>query len=283
MPGQPSDLIGRRLGGRFLIDRCRGQLPQGWLFDAKDEADGRSVGVRLLSGVPAPGPYFEREARRIRALHPDLVARVYGAFRLPDGTAGLVTEPMLGVSLAERLGEGPLSLPSAVALIDALIQALIACHMMGVVHRDLRPENIWLASQPGAMGKVVLHGAGVADLVGAKRGAQGAFIFGDPRYMAPEQWVDRAVDGRADMYGVAMLGYLSLMGQPLVDGDDAMAVCEAHFATPRPTALSALGGDVVPDSLLAALAKAAAPDRAERFPSLEVFQSALTSARFSLT
>jgi hypothetical protein len=73
------------------------------------------------------------------------------------------------------------------------------------------------------------------------------------------------------------------MGRPLVDGDDEMAICEAHFATPRPTVLSALGDDPVPDSLLAALAKAASPDRSQRFPSLEVFESALTSARFSLT
>jgi len=190
---------------------------------------------------------------------------------------------MRGVSLADRVAEGPLSLSSAVNLIDALIQGLIACHMIGVVHRDLRPENIWIQTREGRGPRIVLHGAGVPSLVGAKHGRVGAFIFGDPQFMAPEQWVDRAIDGRADMYGVGMIAYYALLGRCLVSGDSPVEICKAHFTTPRPKSLRSSAKEEVPPSLLEALATATHPDRGQRYNSLEVMQTALTSARFSLT
>lgn len=283
MPAQSSELIGRRLGGRFLIERCRIELPQGLVFDARDDNDGRQVAVNLLTGVPVPGPHFEREARRIRALHPSLVARVHGAFRLPDGTAGIVTAPMRGSSLADHVAEGPLSLSSTVRLLDALVQGLTACHMSGVVHRDLRPEQVWLEPREGRSPRIVLHGAGVPSLVGARHGKVGAFIFGDARFMAPEQWVDRAIDGRADMYGAAMLAYYALLGAPLVTGGSAVEICRNHFTTPRPKALDSVGNEPIPGTFLEALATATHPERSQRYNSIEAFQAALTTVRFSVT
>lgn len=280
---QPATLVGRNLGGRFRLDALVAQYPHGVVYDAHDLNDGRPVSVRLLIGVGAPGPTFEREARRLRKLHDGLIARLFASVRLTDGTAGLVMEPMVGENMRERLKRGVFRVDEAIHVLDALLRALEVCHVAGVVHRDVRPENILLRYDDARddTPAVKLHGAGLAELVD-QRGGAGGVLYGHPLFTAPEQWVNRAVDGRADLYAVALLGHVMLLGRHFIDPGPPLEVCRRHFDATRPELRMTARGEPIPRSLAEALTRSAAPRPNDRFPTAEAMRTAIAAARVEL-
>lgn len=278
----PASLIGRNLGGRFRLDALIAQHPYGVTYDAHDLHSGRSVTVRLLIGTGALGPEFEREARRLRALRDPLIARLHASVRLADGTAGLVMEPMIGETLRDRLTRGVFRVDEALHTLDELLRALEICHLAGIMHRDIRPENILLRYENHpAEPTVKLHGAGLAQLVAHRAGA-GGMLYGHPLFTAPEQWVNRAVDPRADLYAIALLGHVMLLGRHFIDPGTPLEVCRRHFKAPRPPLHFTARNEPIPPSLAQALTRSAAPRPEDRFPTAEAMRAAITAARVEL-
>lgn len=282
MNKDPEALVGRNLGGRFRLDALVAQYPYGVVYDARDLRLDRAVTVQLLIGVPPPGQSFEREARRVRALHNTLIARLYASVRLNDGTAGLVMESMAGETLLERLKRGVFTIEEALHVLDGLLQALIACHAAGVVHRDVRPNNILLdysADDPHHP-EVKLHGAGLAQLIDEHASSTiGGVLYGHPLFTAPEQWVNRSLDARTDMYAVALLGYVMLLGKHFIRPGSPLAVCQQHFKATRPSLKRTARGETITPALNIALSKAARPRPEDRFKSAEAMRAALATAR----
>lgn len=278
----PTALIGRNLGGRYRLDALAGQYPHGVVYDAHDLHRGRPVAVRLLVGIDPPGPEFEREARRLRALHDALIARLHASVRLADGTAGLVIEPMTGESLRDRLARGALPVAEALHILDAVLRALEICHVAGVIHRDVRPDNILLdaTGHPPGEPAVKLHGAGLARLV--EHRAAGGVLYGHPLFTAPEQWVNRAVDPRADLYAVALIGHVMLLGRHFIDPGAPLDVCRRHFDAPRPPLHLSARGEPIPATFGAALTRSASPRPEDRFPTAEAMRAAIAAARVEL-
>lgn len=267
--GPESDATGVR---RFRVGKLLGAGATGRVYLAHDNLLGQAVALKLLSvGAAASGPErqaFLRYAREAEAAgrlrHPNIVA-LHDA----DPTRGMfVLELMPGGTLAERVAAlGPLSLAHARRLALDVLAALGAAHERGIVHRDVKPANIFF----DAAGNAKLGDFGAAHLADFGQTQTGGF-FGTVAYMSPEQITGSAIGGEADLYALGVTLFHALTGRPPFLGPDLVA---QHLgeAPPAPSTLRAGVGRAHDDVLLRALAKA--PE--DRFASADEMAAAVAA------
>ncbi len=217
---------------------------------------------------------FLHEAQAAGALsHPGIVT-VHDADEDAGGVPYIAMEYVEGESLKEVLASsGRLGVERAFQMAETLAEALHAAHTAGVVHRDIKPANILVRKQDGAF---KLADFGVARLACSELTRSG-LALGSPIYMSPEQISGKTVDGRSDLFSLAVVLYQALSGKKPFEGDDltSLAYAVAH-ETPLP--MSRLAPDLPPridDFMDRALAK----DPAERFADGAAFRKALASLR----
>ncbi len=186
---------------------------------------------------------FQREAEAAAAVHSPHVVSVFDVHRTAEGRPFLVTEFLEGKELADYLSEaGKMQTGPAVRIVRQICKALAAAHAKGVVHRDMKPENVFLTGDlatPAA--KVIDFGISkVGDAPGAAL-TQTGMIMGTPSYMAPEQARGERVDHRADIYAVGAILYCALTGSRPFDRSDPTATLTAVLTEdpPRPRSLEA--------------------------------------------
>src|SRR5690606_32963562 len=181
---------------------------------------------------------FAREANAVRMLdHPNLVAAV-DVF-VEDGYLFLVMERVHGRTLSKVIAqEGPLQPRRALVIARQLLDGVGHAHAHGLVHRDLKPDNIMLVDMGGwerakivDFGLVKLIGDAEAAMGGAKLTTTG-LVFGTPAYMAPEQALGRAIDGRADLYAVATILFEMLTGRVPFEHADPMMQMRMQVKAP---------------------------------------------------
>jgi len=165
-------------------------------------------------------------------------------------------ELLTGGTLRQRL-DVPCAWQEGVSLLVPLCDALAYAHGQGVIHQDVKPENVLFSGS----GTIKLADFGLAYVVGASRLTRGSGLVGTPRYAAPEQIRGQPVDGHADVFVLAAVLYEVLTGQPLFGGDEYQVIYQ--IAQHEPVDLSPLQG-IVPPALLESLALALAKDPAER-------------------
>jgi len=190
---------------------------------------------RRLSTDAAAVERFVIEAQAVnRIRHPNIVD-IFDCGRLDDGRLYLVMEWLSGMTLADRLWYGPqLELAQAASVLAQICDALEAVHDAGVVHRDLKGENIFLVPRRGGALAVKLLDFGIAKLAGRARAhptLSGMFV-GTPGYVAPEQVLGDDVDGRADLYAFGVTAYEVLSGRLPFEGDDGIALVRSQFRDP---------------------------------------------------
>jgi serine/threonine protein kinase len=213
---------GDRLGPYQVISLL-GAGGMGEVYRARDPRLDREVAIKVLSPHGAHDPdrlqRFEQEARVVAALgHPNVLAlHDVGS---QDGTAYAVFELLEGQTLGQRLESGPLTVRKAVDYGVQICQGLAAVHARGVVHRDLKPDNVFLTRHGQVkildfgLAKVAPHALGVLD-----GGADGrtptepGLLVGTCGYMAPEQARGRAADARSDIFSVGAVLYEMLSGR----------------------------------------------------------------------
>jgi serine/threonine-protein kinase len=203
----------------------------------------RTVALKLLSGAPARERElrlrFLREARAASAVvHPNVV-RIHDCFELEDGTPVMVMDLLDGETLAQKLArEHVLPLAEAASLLLPVVSAVGSAHAVGVIHRDLKPDNVFLARSPSGQGPGGASGGvdvrvldfGIAKLVslvspGAAPGDSAGLtdtgaVLGTPCYMSPEQcFGEKDVDHRTDIWAIGAMLYEALAGMRPVDGD----------------------------------------------------------------
>src|SRR6185295_6663921 len=167
------------------------------------------VALKLLRSdavAPAQRLRFEREAKALAALkHPNIVAVLDCG--VSESISYLVLELLEGQSLAQALGKHPFPLERAGHIMRELLSALGYVHACGLVHRDLKPGNVFLQRLPDAGEQVQLLDFGLAKFIDQQAGGdtttvtRSGDVFGTPAYMPPEQWTGQPVDARADVYG----------------------------------------------------------------------------------
>jgi eukaryotic-like serine/threonine-protein kinase len=258
----PHDLLDRVRGSlqpRYEIERELGRGPTGAVFLASDLSLKRRVAIRVLDPELATDPVsrrFTREARILAGLNHPNIAAIY-----ETGEAGglryYVRDFLEGEPLSQRLTRGPLSSADAVHLCRDLLGALGASHRSGVIHRDLRPANVFCLGDRYVLidfdiAKPVLNADGSSSITEEQRGRTGD-------YAAPEQLASGEVSSRSDLYALGMVLYEALTGRRWRSG---APITVARWSR-------------VPRWFRGVLRRALAPAPAERWPDARAFMDAL--------
>jgi serine/threonine-protein kinase len=265
--------------GRFRVVSARGNGAMGVLFEAYDEARGHAVALKVLrpeiADLPGVALRMSREALAMSLVDDPHLVRILDVGRTEVGLPFLSMEWLEGADLGKILGSaGKVPVPTAVRWIRQACEGLAQAHARGIVHRDVKPENLFLASGPGGEPVLKVIDFGVSKLDGAAANlTQTQASIGTPLYMSPEQIrALRDVDARADVWGLGVVLFELVAGYPPFCGDSAEAVIAAIIADP-PRDLASVEG--VPSGLDEVLLRALSKDRERRFPTVEAFAEAL--------
>jgi serine/threonine-protein kinase len=279
MRPQPGDLI----NGKYRLIRLIGDGGMGSVFEARHEYLGTVVALKFLhselSSRPGLVARFLREARLSASIKSDHIARVTDVDQAGDGAAYLVMELLEGQSLRTLLDrEGRLAPSVALDYTLQMLDGLEAAHAIGVVHRDLKPDNVFVVATPkGPL--VKLLDFGIAKLRSSKE-LQGGLtrpgvMMGTPEYMAPEQaYAADSVDVRADVYSVGAILYEMLAGTRPAQGEDPLEIAAFIMAQKVPR-LSQVDR-TIPERLSEVVHRAMAPMPADRFTTVSELRAALT-------
>ncbi len=278
--------MGKILAGRYQITGILAAGGMGVIYDAVQVALGRPVALKCLHPRYAQDKNavarFQREAELSGGFgHPHIV-EVFDMGYLDDGVPFLVMERLDGETLAGRMKrERTLPVGLSVSIARQTLSALVVAHSKGVLHRDLKPDNIFLAHRAGVVPRVKVLDFGVALSLGdANRKSlkltRAGFVMGTPAYMAPEQARgDTALDVRADLYSVGMMLYEMLVGKlPFSASSPAALLAEIHRV--RPQTPSALRSDV-PKTVDSVVMKSLASDRTKRYADAAEMSRALVA------
>ena len=270
-------LEGRRLGGRYVLEEQIADGPTGTLWRASDEVLGRAVAVKVLHNrlarEPAVVERFRAEAVAAARLSHPSVTRVFDT-GVDDGVCFIVMELRRTSTLRDIPGSrGSLPPEEAGRIVLAILQGLAHAHREGVIHRDLKPDNVLVDPD----GTVKVTDFGIAAAVAAPRDpTTAAELLGRVAYVAPEEIEGGEVDARADIYAAGALLYELLTGTVPVAGDPdpTPAGLPVHLDVVPP-------GEIrrgIPDALAGAAMRALAHDPSDRFQRAEDMALALSPA-----
>jgi serine/threonine-protein kinase len=238
--------------GPYHIVRQLGSGGMGVVWLAEDTRLNRNVALKTVKTADADTTEgrqrLMREARAAAALNHPHIATVHDVLDV-EGKVIVVFEYVEGDTLAARLQHGPLTIAAAVEIAWQLADALAAAHAQGVIHRDLKPSNVVL----GPDGRAKVLDLGIARLVPAGHdiyasvpGTVGGGLVGTPGYAAPEQYLSRNVDGRADLYALGVMLYEMVAGKRPFPGNDAVALATSVLRDPAPKLASSTSVRVPP-------------------------------------
>jgi serine/threonine-protein kinase len=267
----------RVVAGRYSIVRELGRGGMGIVFLARDVALERPVAIKLLPPALAINAgyraRFVREARAAARLsHPNIVP--IHSVEEHDDLAFFVMGFIDGETLSARVERGgPLRAADAIRLTQEVAWALAHAHGHGVIHRDVKPDNILLE---GDTGRAIVTDFGIARVDGGLGASNPGAIIGTPRYMSPEQANGESVDGRSDLYALGAVAYFASTGRAPIDGDTAVAIFARKLMV-TPTPLAVVRSDI-PPRFAAAVDRCLERDPARRWPSAEDLLVAIRSA-----
>jgi eukaryotic-like serine/threonine-protein kinase len=229
MGSTPGDLSGTVLGGKYRIGRKIGSGGIGVVYAAEHMTLGHEVAVKVLRGAAARDggeiARLRREAYiQVHVEHPNVV-RVLDLDQMPDGSIYVVMERLKGRSLADKLARDGLLAPGfAIPVYIHVCRALHAAHKKGVVHRDLKPGNIFLCEE----GVAKVLDFGMSKLASAESLTQTGYTLGTPEYMAPEQCIGAQVEARTDIYALGVMMYEALTGELPIVAQNRRELLDLH-------------------------------------------------------
>jgi serine/threonine-protein kinase len=277
-PDDEDPIVGQLLDGSYEVLRVIGEGGMGRVYEARHtRLHTKRFAVKLLHHELARQPdvvtRFQREAEAASVLtHPNVVG-VYDVNTSADGRPYIVAELLQGEDLGSHLDRvGKLATVDAVHIVRQVCHALGAAHASGIVHRDVKPENVFLA---GPNGTVKVLDFGISKILETSDGlTKTGTVMGTPDYMAPEQARGDRVDSRADIYAVGAILYRALTGRKPFEGNDAMSILTAVL-TQEPERPSTLNPKI-PLSLELVVQQTMAKMPSERFATMEALEQALT-------
>jgi tRNA A-37 threonylcarbamoyl transferase component Bud32 len=282
--------IGRILGERYKILRQIGEGGMGLVYEAEHVAIEKRVALKILrddfSSRSEVVERFKQEAKSASRIGNAHIVDISDFGTTPSGASYFVMELLDGDDLANILqAEGTLPIPRACDILLQCCKALGAAHAKGIVHRDMKPENIFLTNRDGRSDFVKIVDFGIAKMNDIETpGAPGrkltktGMIFGTPEYMSPEQAAGKPLDHRVDIYALAVILYEMLTGRVPFVGDSFMGILTQHMFEDPPKLEEANPHVTVPESIAQFIYRGLAKERDERYATCDEMAQALEAA-----
>jgi serine/threonine-protein kinase len=242
-------MIGRVVGERYRLESCLGTGGIGMVFRARHLLIEREVAIKLLRldrrGLEGSREWFLREARAVNRVNHPNIADIYDFGETEDGLVFLVMELLRGTPLTEVIAQGPIGTATALDIVRQMAHALARAHDLGVIHRDLKPDNVFLANgeRPNL---VKLIDFGLARLITDGRLAAKGSVFGTPGYQSPEQARGEDAGPQSDLYSVGLILYELVTGRRPFESDDPGTLIRLHSSEAPPPPSGHLPG-IVPE------------------------------------
>ena len=275
-------LVGQVVAERFRVVRRLGSGGMGTVYEAEHTFIKKRVALKLLRGEITSNPEavarFQREALAASTIGHENIVAIDDFGRLPDGQVYLTMEYLDGEPLNAVIARSPMPVPQVLDVAMQVCDGLAVAHEAGIVHRDMKPENLFLVD---GLSRVKILDFGIAKVSSSEKDTNltktGA-VFGTPNYMSPEQALGRKVDHRTDIYSLGVILYEMLCGQVPFQSESFLAVLTQHVtATPAPP--SEVATRPFPDELEQVVLRAMAKDEQERFESVRELRAALAALR----
>ena len=283
-------LIGAVVGDRYRVVSRIGVGGMGAVYRAEHTMMRRDLAIKVLlpelGGKEEFARRFEREAESAsRLAHPNIIA-VTDFGRTNEGALFLAMEFLAGESLSSVIKAGPMPRERALNIVRQMLRALEHAHGAGVVHRDLKPDNIMLVERDGQSDVVKILDFGIAKVTEPVSGhsptgtalTQAGVIFGTPEYLSPEQALGEVVDPRADIYAAGVILYEMLAGRKPFESEDKVKIISMHLAHAPPRIREVSPSADVPVALEQVILQALEKSRENRFATAGAFLQALEDA-----
>lgn len=281
-------LIGKLIQERYRVESVIAKGSMGIVYKATQELIGREVAVKVLHGYLVADDEsmkrFHKEAKAASRLNHPNIMTLYDFGVLPTGQPYIVMDLLKGKSLADILTERRnLPVEEVLPIFQQVFQAIGAAHKIGVVHRDMKPDNIVVEQSRNKVPLVKLVDFGIATFIQEQEDTLGKItkagtVCGSPTYMSPEQCDDNRVDGRSDLYSLGVVLYETLTGRVPFDGADIYNVMSMHVKE-APPSLKAVRPDLsLPPQLEHVVERALQKDPGKRYQTANDFWEALSNA-----
>ena len=283
--GVTTDLVGSIIAERYHVLKLLGAGGMGRVYLAEHVKMGRQCAIKVLHpamarDADAIGRFNREAANASRIDHPN-VAAIYDFGDTPDGLLYLAMQYIEGETLTHVMKtNGALAPLRACDITNQVAEALYAAHAMGIVHRDLKPDNIMISTGGGGIDTVKVVDFGIAKATGeASQGVTGTgIVVGTPEYMSPEQLAGEELDGRSDLYSLALVAFNMLTGDlPFPEASTGTLV--VMRLTQQPRLLAEVRADIAwPNEVQAVMSRALERDAGLRQASTREFSRALHAA-----
>jgi serine/threonine-protein kinase len=276
-------LIGVVIGERYRIVSRIGVGGMGAVYRAEHTLMRKDLAVKVLlpelGGKEEFARRFEREAESAsRLAHPNIIT-VTDFGHTANGSLFLVMEYLAGDSLSQVIRQGAMPVERALHVVRQMLRALDHAHAAGVIHRDLKPDNIMLIEREGRRDVVKILDFGIAKVSqptsGGEALTQAGVIFGTPEYLSPEQALGEAVDGRTDIYAAGVILYEMLAGRRPFESEDKVKIISMHLAHAPPRVRDVNPAVEIPVALEQVILQALEKSRENRFATATAFLTAL--------
>ncbi|MDX2107889.1 MAG: serine/threonine-protein kinase [Candidatus Melainabacteria bacterium] len=277
-------LLGMVIEGRYRIQSVIGQGSAGTVYKAVQELIGREVAIKVLHEYLVSDEEFIKRFRQeakasSRLSHPNIIT-IYDFGVIPQGNRPYIAMDLLvGTPLSDYLAENErVALNDAIPLLTQVCSALGEAHRHGVVHRDVKPENIVLVERSGQKLYPMVVDFGIARIVEESESAKitrTGTVCGSPTYMSPEQCTSSKVDSRSDIYSIGIVIYETLTGEVPFHSDELIRVMSMHLSEPPKPLNQVKPGLLFPDALEEVVNKALSKNPNDRFQTMEEMAAAL--------
>ncbi|MEZ4358694.1 MAG: serine/threonine-protein kinase [Kofleriaceae bacterium] len=225
--------VGKVIDGRYEIQARVGEGGMGVVYRARQVSIDRVIALKMLSPQMAADPTwvqrFYNEAKACSRLqHPNTI-RMFDFGQTAEGRLFMTMEFLDGIGLRQAIQQGPFTGPRVIKILIQCCASLAEAHSIGIVHRDIKPDNVFLLNMPGSPDFVKLLDFSVAKLLqDDKMRTQAGVVFGTPQYMSPEQGRGLPLDARSDLYALGILAFEMLTGRVPFNDENPMSVIQMH-------------------------------------------------------
>lgn len=265
---QQDPFVGRIIDNRYEIQQRVGEGGMGVVYKARQMSIDRVIALKMLNAQMAQDPTwvqrFYNEAKACSRLqHPNTI-RMFDFGQTQEGRLFMTMEFLDGISLRDATQKGPLAPNRVTKILIQCCASLAEAHSIGIIHRDIKPDNVFLLNMAGSPDFVKLLDFSVAKLLqeGDRMSTQAGVVFGTPQYMSPEQGRGLPLDARSDLYALGVLAFEMLTGMVPFHDENPMTVIQMHLRAEIPPM-----PQTIPPNVQAVVRRAMEKDPARRYQS----------------